>query len=174
MAHQLLVRLSHFSACRAVSDRSGVGSIVYITVVMLMNSWHSTEDIQYTAGTQHYICVFDIRPDALAWLNRVPSKFAAWIMLGYAILRSSKYTYTLCPGVQIFPTSPWSSLHTAPSPAEPIGFQETKKANLGRSHVNALFSGAASRRVGEHMDNSELEQDRFAATSWCCVYKGSG
>jgi hypothetical protein len=88
-----------------------------------MNSWHGTEDIQYTAGTQHYICAFDIRPDALAWLNCVPSKFAAWIILGYAILRSSELTYTLCPGVQTFPTSLWSSLRRAPSPVEPIGFQ---------------------------------------------------
>lgn len=45
ITHQLLVRLSHFSAYHAVSDRSGVWSIVYITVVMLMNSWHGTEDI---------------------------------------------------------------------------------------------------------------------------------
>ena len=61
---------------------------------MLMNSWHGTEDIHYTTGTQHYICAFDIPPDALAWLHCVPGKFAAWIILEYAMQRLSELTYT--------------------------------------------------------------------------------
>ncbi len=139
-----------------------------------MNSWHGTEDIQYTVSTQHYICAFEIPPDALAGLHCVPSKLAAWVILGWQIQRLNEPTYTLCPGIQTFPSSPWSSLRTAPSPAESIAFNEKKRAHLGRGHVNTFFSGIATRRSNEHMDYRELKQDCFATTSWCYVDKGRG